>query len=934
MLKILFSVIATLVVSLSYAQFGTVEGRILDQTYGNVPFAYVQIDIDDPYTQTITDGDGQFSIELPEGTHIIRFSYVGYRTLEIPVNVVADQVTQINESMVADSGASTQLESVVVTARRTDMGSEAATITEIRQAKQVVSAISAQQIRRSTDSDAAEVVQRVPGIAIIDGRFVMVRGLDSRYNHVMINNSTAPSSEVDRRTFSFDLITTGAIENMTMFKSPTADKPGDFSGAVINIRTTEEVFNFNQVHLGVGYRVGTTFGEMFQDKQSATDYLGFDNGYRTLPGNFPSTAQYNQLPTSSATRMQLARGLRNNWNPLPQTPMLNSTMGLTIGRRKTFKNGHSLSSINSINHNASFLNMDRNVDFFFARPEGASESQPWEEYLDNFSRQEIVINLMSNWMYRFGRHRIKFKNLFNQVGQNEVVIREGYNFQQQPGRELRNYELNYTSRTMYIGQLMGEHPVGRHNFDWVLGGNYIYQDQPDLRRLRSFRDEGSSDSYEVIAPPSSNLFDTSRFFGELKEYSTNGSANFTYQLNEDNPSNRVKIGMYSDYKTRDFGARYFSYIIPGYVGGTRAADLRTMHNSIIFSDANVNNTDGWVLSEGTNPQDAYTSSNLLMAGYGQLEYTLGSFDVTAGLRFERNQQELQSQTFQGQVNVDLQQNILLPSLNVAYNLHENSLLRLAYGRTTNRPEFREIAPFVFYNFQQNLIVTGNPNLQNADIHNIDLRYEWYPSTVETISIGAFYKHFNNPIENILQIVTENRSMTFDNGDYARNFGAELEIRKSFRNVTNNPFINNLSINLNAAYIYSQVDLGERATAQTRVRPLQGQSPYILNVALGYDTRDFWNIGFIYNRIGDRIYLVGDQNFPDVYELSRDQLDFSISKKFNNAFSMKFGIKDILNAPYRLYMDADRNNRIDTNVDDRFQEYKMGQHISLSATINL
>lgn len=934
MLKQIFAVLTILMCSMSFAQFGTVEGRVFDESYGNVPFAYVEISIDDPYTETISDGDGRFQIELPEGTHIIRFSYIGYRTVEVPVNIVANEVTRITQNLVADSGSSTQLESVVVTARRTDMGSEAAVISEIRQAKQVVSAVSAQQIRRSTDSDAAEVVQRVPGIAIIDGRFVMVRGLDSRYNHVMINNSTAPSSEVDRRTFSFDLISTGAIENMTMYKSPTADKPGDFSGAIINIRTTEEVFDFTQVNLGVGYRVGTTFQEMYQDKQSATDYLGFDNGYRGLPNSFPSTAQFNQLSTSSPQRMEYARDLRNNWDPKSQIPMLNTTMGLTLGRRKIFKNGHSLSSLNSIDHSSSFLNMDRNVEFFFARPEGATTSQPWEEYIDNFSRQEYTVNVMSNWMYRFGRHRIKFKNLFNQVGTNEVVIREGANFQQQPGRELRNYELNYQARTMYIGQLMGEHPVGRHHLDWVLGGNYIRQDQPDLRRLRSFREEGSDDPYEVIAPPSSNLFDTSRFFGDLSEYSANGQANFTYNLTDQNTSNRIKFGIYSDYKSRDFAARYFSYIIPGYVSGTRGAQLRRLPNSIIFSDAYVNNEDGWVLSEGTNPQDAYTANNLLMAGYGQVEYTLGSFDFTAGLRVERNQQELQSQTFQGDVNVNLEQTALLPSLNVAYNVHDNSLLRLAYGRTTNRPEFREIAPFVFYNFQQNLIVTGNPNLQNADIHNVDLRYEWYPSSVETISIGAFYKHFINPIENILQIVTENRSMTFDNGDYARNFGAELEIRKSFRNWTDNRFINNLSINLNAAYIYSQVDLGERATAQTRVRPLQGQSPYIINVALGYDTKDFWNIGLIYNRIGDRIYLVGDQNFPDVYELSRDQLDFSISKRFNNSFSMKLGIKDILNAPYRLYMDADRNNRIDTSVDDRFQEYKMGQHISLSATINL
>lgn len=914
------------------AQTGTVSGKVTDATFDDIPFGWVEVIVQDPYIESITDDSGMFELELPVGERKIKLSYIGYATKEVTVNVIENEITYIEESMDVSSSSALELGGVVVTAQRTQ-GSEAAVLSEIREAKQVVSAISAQQIRRSMDSDAAEVVQRVPGVAIIDNRFVMIRGLDGRYNHVMLNQATAPSSEVDRRTFSFDLIPTNAIETMKIYKSPSADKPGDFSGAVIDIKTSEDVFNYTQLNLGLGYRLGTTFEKMYQDKQSATDYLGFDYDYRTLSSNFPSTAYFNSLGTSSEERMILARKLSNNWNPKEHIPMLNTNMGLSIGRRVNFRNGHSLSSINNISHSVSSLNYDRNVDFFFSRGEGESNSQPWETYVDNFSKQEVWINIMSNWIYRFGKNRIKFKNLFNQVGQNDVVIRGGQNFQQHPGRELRNYEMNYTSRSLYIGQLAGEHDFSGHKFDWVLGGNYLLQDQPDLRRLRSFRAENSQGGYEVIAPPSSNLFDTSRFFGKLNEYSANGAVNFAYLLKEDT-ENFIKVGAYTDYKQREFDARYFSYLIPGYVSGTRGQELRNLTNDIIFSDYYVNNVDGWILAEGTNPQDAYDANNLLFAGYGQLEYSIGKMDITAGLRIERSLQELQSNTYQGPVNVEIEQTALLPSVNLAYHVSPQSLVRLAYGRTTNRPEFREIAPFVFYNFQQNLVVSGNPELKNADIHNVDMRFEWYPSSTETISVGGFYKYFIDPIENLLQIVTENRAMTFGNGDFARNFGAELEIRKSFRNVTFNPIINNMSINLNAAYIYSKVDLGSRATSQTQVRPLQGQSPYIINAALNYDSKSMWNIAVIYNRIGDRIYLVGDQNFPDVYELARNQLDFTIGKKINKSVTMKFGVKDLLNAPYRLYSDADRNNKIDTNIDDRFQSYKMGQLLSLSATITL
>ena len=260
------------------------------------------------------------------------------------------------------------------------------------------------------------------------------------------------------------------------------------------------------------------------------------------------------------------------------------------------------------------------------------------------------------------------------------------------------------------------------------------------------------------------------------------------------------------------------------------------------------------------------------------------------------------------------------------------MVRFAYSRTVNRPEFREIAPFLFYDYENEAARVGNQNLKTADIDNLDLRYEFYPSKGETVSIGGFYKRFSNPIENVTQITTEQPQFNYANAKSAFNYGAEIELRKSFKELTDNLYLGRLSVNLNASYIFSEVDLGSDVTSQQQVRALQGQSPYIVNVALGYADESGFSTNLIYNRFGDRIFSVGDVNFPTIYELSRNSLDFTVSKVYKKT-TLKLGIQNLLDAKYQFYEDSNRDEEINKSNDNPTSVFKRGSLVSLNVSHN-
>ncbi|MFN7675648.1 carboxypeptidase-like regulatory domain-containing protein, partial [Flavobacterium sp.] len=882
---------------------------------------------------TTTNEKGEYILKIEPGVYKIEFSFIGYENVEVPVTVKDGAIVEVNISL--GSGGYQLKDVVIQNVRRKN--TESALVLEMKEAKQVISAISAEQMKKGTDNNAAEAMQRVPGVTIVNGRYVMIRGLSQRYNNVLINNALAPSTEVDLRTFSFDLIPTQALDKLVVYKTGSANIPGDFAGGIIEVTTSENTKEFTKAQIGFGFVNGTTFNDYLQSEGSNTDFLGFDNGFRQLPSSFPSTSVLQASGRSSQLRVDAAHSLQNNFDTENSTAFLDTRVSMGLGRNFNIGSVR-VNSTNIFGQSTQYQYFQRSFNRYFTLNEGQDRPQDWLDYLDETHAKKSRITILSNWNFKFNdKNTIKFKNLFNQIGQNETIIRNGYNYQQGPDNIYKNYALSYNQRFIYTGQLEGIHKLDEKNkLDWVIGFNSVNDITPDLRRFRTFRDINSSNpNFTIIDPPSSNLFDNSRYFGESKEFNVGNGVNYTYTLERikgdvEFAPIKLKAGYYVDYRSKEFNSRYFSYLVPGYVSTDRAIELKNLPLSDVFNNQNVNATDGWVIEEGTRPIDSFSGTNLYGAGYVMAELPLGKFDVTAGVRLEHNVQNLNAKDDFEDKSVEKATTFVLPSLNVAYALNEKNLLRFAYSRTLNRPEFREIAPFLFYDFIYDRGIEGRP-LEVATIDNFDLRYEIYPRKGETMSFGLFYKSFKNPIELVAQITTEQPQFFYKNADKAQNAGVEIEFRKSFSELFSSPFLQRFSTNINAAYIISEVNLGN-VTSQQADRALQGQSPYIINVALGYEDKDKGlSANLIYNRFGDRIDTVGDILFPTIYELSRDNIDFTISKDIKN-ITVKLGIQDLLNSPYRLFEDSNRDEKINSR-DNVVSNFKRGTMFNLDLTYN-
>ncbi|MFA9192092.1 TonB-dependent receptor [Flavobacterium sp. FZUC8N2.13] len=930
--KLLF--LTLFITAMSFAQNkGTITGILTDKNTNSQSLPFANVLIKDTKESTNTDIDGKYSLSVTPGKHIIQFSFVGYEAVEIPVTVVANKTITINQEL--GSGGYTLDDVVITTTRRKN--TEVAAISEIKASKLILNAISAEQISKGTDGNAAQAMQRVPGVTIVDGKFIMIRGLSERYNNVLINNSLAPSTEVDRRTFSFDLLPTNTLEKMTISKTGAAFLPGDFAGGIINVTTSENFTDFTQVSFNVGYRANTTFGDYWQTDGSKTDFLGYDNGFRQLPSGFPTNSN---VLNDNDQSVVFANQLENNFNPGKSNAFLDTGFGFTIGRNINLKNDKKLSTINILSYTNKFENYNKKVNTFINNFSGGNNvPQQQRVFNDNFNSNETKLTLMSNWSLKLNpNNKIHFKNLFSQIGENLTTLREGFDFDQRPGQLLKNYEFGYTGRRIFSSQFNGDHILSENkNLHWVIGGNIIRDMMPDLRRFRTFREIDEPNApFLMIDPPSSNPFDTGRFFSDLKENTINGGLDYTYKINnpdgdEDSEKIIIKTGLFADYKNRDFGARYFSYVIPGNVSFERKEELISLPLTHVFAPENVTASNGWVLREGSNLSDSYTANNFLTAGYIYGEYPIKKFLLTGGVRVENN--FLQVNGFSGVTKLVIEQPItsVLPSFNLSYNANEQNIVRLAYSRTVNRPEFREIAPFLFYNFQEDTEVEGNSDLTTATIDNLDARYELYPSKGETLSFGVFYKNFKNPIEYTLPVVSQQRRMKYSNSESASLYGAEVELRKSFKEMFKVGFLSDLSVNLNASYIVSEVNLGAVASAQQQKRALQGQSPYVVNFALGYDNKDNgWNANLIYNRFGDRIFAVGGDIWPTIYELARNQVDLSVSKTFEKV-SYKLGISNLLDDKYRFFQDSNIDNKITKSEDDAIFTHKIGALFNFNVT---
>ncbi len=915
------------------SQNGTIAGKVVD-VQSQEPIIGANVVIQGTSVGAASDLDGNFTISnVKPGTYVIVVSFVTYKTQTITdVVVESGKKTTLGISLAEDVA---ELQAVVVEAKK-EIATDVTLLSAIKEAKLVVSGISAEQITKLPDRDAAQIAQRVPGITIADNRFVVVRGIPQRYNQVMINGAIGPSTETDSRSFSFDLIPAGFIDQMLIYKSGSAELPGDFAGGLIQIVTKQpEYEDFTKVGFSVGFRQNATFEDYAAPQGSSTDWLGFDNGFRGLPNDFPSTSILTGSARTSLIRERAGKSLTNSF--ALQTKRAPVDIGFNVTTSQSFKIRNTVfRNLTAVGYSNSYQIYDAE----FNRFNEFVTLEPRFKFNDRTYINEVRLSAMHNWDIKINEgNSLEFKNFFVQLGENRAIVREGNDFIQQPNLDRLNYAYYYLDRSIYTGQLQGRHRLGsdRNQLNWVLGVNRISKQEPDFRRFRTFRDislRGTDAPYQMQLPPNSNLFDTGRFFSELNDNSYNNSVSFEHRFGEKDEK-RVPIlraGYLIEYRDRSFDARYVSYLYPGNFDPIEGDRLSRLPLGEIFAPANISRQDGLVIEEGTGQSDSYTGTNLLSGGYVSTSLPLSNFDITVGFRGEYNVQRLDSRSNNAPVNVENKIFAPLPSLNVAWNITDRSLLRAAYSRTVNRPEFRELAPFLFYQFEVDANISGRADLRTTFINNFDLRYELYPNPGELFSIGAFYKKFKDPIELYNQITGENPQFFYANSPEAYSYGAEIEFRKSLASLGVSKFLRNTSLNANAAWIKSEVDVGADATNQARFRPLTGQSPYIVNVGTYYNDEDSgFSVNLAYNIFGERIFTVGDILFPTWFEMPRNTLDVQVAKVFARRYELKFNAQNLLNAKYQYKQDSGNNSKIDGN-DPLIRGYRVGTHYALSFSV--
>lgn len=881
-----------------FAQTGSIEGFVLDKKT-NETLIGAGLLIDGTTQGTVTNIDGQYRLaNISPGKHFIKVSYMGYYPILLENIVVeANKTTLLNIMMDASDMS---IDELVVSAKRRS-NSDETMITSIKSSPLVVSSISGQQIQRSQDKDASEVVRRVPGITIIDDRFIIIRGLNQRYNNVWLNNVATPSSETDVKAFSFDVIPSSLIENIMIYKSTAPEFPADFTGGFIKISTKNmPVDNFTNIDYAAAWRNHTTFENFYTYKGGQRDWLGFDDGTRALPKGFPSDLK---LVNDANTINNLSKAFNKNWTTTATTARPDQKFGITLGRKFKIKsvvlgNTSSLSYSNSldytpINNNSytSYNTIDDLPSYRF-------------KYKDDQYTNNVKINLLHNWaLYVNRNNRIEFRNLFNQSGFTRTTLRDGHDYYS--SIDIRSFEYRFMSRSTYSGQLCGQHSFneGISKLDWNLGYAYADRLEPDRKVLTTKRNE-TSGKYELALPFTANPRLAGRLFQDNREHIFSNGVNYENSFDLGHYPPTIKLGYYIEYKTRDFNARNIGYAY-GINFDPTASDLLSKPFDEIFQDTNFDYYNGLKIAESTNKSDSYKSDNTLFAGYFGLNIPLSlNLNIYFGVRAEQNRMTLSS--FEPGLNtpikVDNKRFNLFPSTNISYKINDKSTVRFAYGRSINRPEFREIAPFVFYDFNDVAGYSGNPSLKDASIQNFDLRFEHYPSATETFSLAMFYKSFINPIEMVYVDAGSGLQYSFNNANAARSMGIELDLRKNLGFVS---FLRNISVVLNGSLIYSKVDFPSSQQRTQKDRPLYGQSPYIANAGLYYEnTPKGWSISALYNVIGKRIIVVGqvaqntEDNIPDLYEMPHNLVDITITKKIGKHLEIKGGIKDLLNEKYK------------------------------------
>jgi outer membrane receptor for ferrienterochelin and colicin len=940
-LVLFFFLTCTLCPELSFAQTkGKISGTVVDASTGET-LVGVNVFIEGTLIGKSTDLDGKYTIEVEPGTYVVVASYVSYtRKRIIDVEVLAGNVTKLDfqlESEALDLGEVTVSASAI-------RNNEVSLLRDRQKSISISDAISADAISRTGSGDAAEAMKKVTGASVIGGKYVFIRGLGDRYSSTQLNGSDLPSSDPNRKSFQLDLLPSSLLENIVTLKTFTPDKPGNFSGGLVNVGTKDFPDNFTfQASISSSYNTVVTGSQSILPLSSKTDWLGFDNGMRAIPEvlknrafiiPFESEARFNA--DKAKTLDEVSRLFRPEMSPDETTIPLNRSFSFALGNQITLLD-RPLGFTASLSYNNSY---DAYENGLAGRYQLIGQISPESslttlyDLSDNMGNNNVDIGgLLSSSFKISDLHKISATLLRTQSGSSSARYLSGF-WDETPTGTYETRVLQYTERSLNSLQFRGKHSFPNLldlGLDWNLSSSKNAQDEPDLRYFTSGYTiaENGDVNYSIA----SALYPRpARFFRDLTEDNLNITVDLTLPVRiRTTNTAKIKVGGYYQDINRDFTERRFEYRT-----GSRSP---ISYNSFapdanaFFSNVGIANQQGSqfifsnYITDASNIKNDYTAIMDIYAFYAMIEAPLtDKLRLVGGARFEDTYQKTASadSTLKAGINDDKD---ILPSVNFIYALNENMNFRVSYTNTLARPNFRELAPYATFDFVGDFVFSGNDSLKRTLIRNADFRWEWFPTAGEIISVSAFYKRMSNPIERAIRIDV-NRSSTIQNVPSAEVYGLEFEIRKSLAQLGS--FLRPFSVSSNLTFVRSVVDIPEGELFVIRqndpkassTRTLQGQSPFILNADLGYEHSELGLVGNLtFNLFGDRLQSVALGAAPDVFERSVPTLDLIARKRLLPGIDVSISAKNLLDPEYKI-------SQILNDNEYKYQSFKRGRTLSI------
>lgn len=834
-----------------------------------------------------TDLDGRFTLDLPPGTYTLRVRFDIYPPRRIEgVVIEAGQGTALKVEL---SPSEEAVQEIVVEAKA-DRRTSAATLNERRRAAVVTDAVSAQEMSRAPDGNASDAVKRVTSTTVVDGRYVVLRGLGGRYTSTLFNGVRLPSPEPDLPAVPLDLFPSALLSNLTVAKTWSQELPANFGGGALMLGTHQWPAGPEwKLSLGMGGD-SETLGQKRPDNPGGTaDFFGFGADARALPDAVPDDRAANRQTTPPLTKDELSavgRSFENTWTPDHTTAGPNLSFSASGADVHTLPVGK-LAWLGAVQFG--HREIHREAEVKRAKVSDAEGLTARESFRTETGTEQGAVGALAHLGYApSDAHEFNALAFYTHVGDATAVESAGRS--ESDAADFAASRLQVVERALLFGQLTGFHRfTAAHALElrWQLNAGQVDRTEPDTRDLvytvlddgrRRYKDSAGSGE---------------RFFSTLTEDTLGVGVDLRL------PFEPLAITLGSQVQTGDrkFDARRFRF---EYTGST-PDDLFLPPETLFAPEAFGTRIR---LDERTMAPDRYDAQSRVVAVHGGLDITgLGAWRILPGVRFEHATQRLEPGSPFATVDDTLKpvsraDDDVLPCLNVVYTLSEAQSLRAGYSRTLARPIFRELAPFLYYDFARRRSLTGNPDLREASIDNVDFRWEWYFGPEELFSVGAFYKRFQDPIEQVVVNVSAG-DIGFANAEGADVIGGEVETRVSLGHA--NEALKDVRLGMNMAVVRSEVKLSaEDQRAQTnRTRPLQGQSPYVINAQVGW-TPDFGlSATLLYNVAGPRITEVGIQGLPDAVEQSQHRLDASVSQKLPADLTLKLGLSNLLHQSQRV-----------------------------------